>query len=108
MLPRRKKWLLLSIALLLLAVLSSWFRSHLYADQIGWTAESFALFVDLDSGLVRLTLSSDANTVGRMRFLAGSGFIYSRNSPSVFAGEFTTWRNLGFGYQRDDGTGHQV
>src|SRR5215207_9259663 len=107
--PHIKKWLPLTfVSLLLLAVLAFWFRSHLYADQFGWATESFGFFADVDSGLIMFTFSADANIVGRMRFLAGTGLVHFNKLPSEFAGTFMTWRNLGFGYEGDTGTGRQL
>jgi hypothetical protein len=106
---RIKKWLpVMVLVLALLGVLASWFRSHLYADQFGWTTDSFGLFIDIDSGGVMLTFSADRSAVGRMRFQAGTGVVHFRKSPSPSHHMFMTWRILGFAYEGDDGTGHHV
>ncbi len=83
------------------AAVGSWVRSHVVADQVGWIADSWGLVADSDSGIVSFTFSANPNEVGRMQFQAGSGFMHFAKRPSDYAATFTSWRNIGFGYEND-------
>ena len=88
-------------ALSFLFLNASWLLSHFRADQLGWIADSWALILDSNTGIVRFTFSTDPNELGRMHFQAGGGPIHFVNWPSSIAADFTTWQILGFDYEND-------